>query len=121
MQVRLGNPQKTISVHRLVAKAFLPNPLQLPEVNHIDGDKTNNAASNLEWTTHQQNIRHAINTGLQRMLRGDQHGMSKLRDEFIPSIRRDSRTLKAIAEDYGVSLSTIGLIKRGRIWRHVPD
>lgn len=46
---------KTFSVHRLVAEAFLPNPGNLPEVNHKDENKQNNALENLEWVSHQQN------------------------------------------------------------------
>lgn len=54
---------KTVKVHRLVAEAFVPNPDGLPEVNHIDGNKSNNSASNLEWVTRRQNMRHARETG----------------------------------------------------------
>lgn len=46
---------KTFSIHRLVAEAFIPNPDRLPEVNHIDEDKTNNAVTNLEWMSHVDN------------------------------------------------------------------
>ena len=51
-------------LHRLVAEAFLPNPLRLPQVNHIDGDKSNNAVDNLEWISCLDNIRHAFRIGL---------------------------------------------------------
>lgn len=54
----------TMLVHRLVATAYIPNPLKLPFVNHIDGDPSNNNVENLEWCTAQQNIQHAYDTGL---------------------------------------------------------
>ena len=55
-QVRLSH--KDFQVHRLVAEAFIPNPQNLPQVNHIDEDKTNNRADNLEWCNNKQNSDH---------------------------------------------------------------
>lgn len=56
--------RKNAYVHRLVAKAFIPNPLNYPVVNHLDGNKKNNNVLNLEWCTQKHNIEHSIQTGL---------------------------------------------------------
>lgn len=54
----------TYKVHREVAKAFIPNPGKLPQVNHKNGNKQDNSATNLEWCTNKENAHHAISTGL---------------------------------------------------------
>lgn len=61
--VGVNGNRKTERVHRLVAKAFIPNPDNLPEVNHKDFNRANNCVSNLEWCTHNQNIQYTINAG----------------------------------------------------------
>lgn len=58
---------KTPALHRLVAEVFIPNPLNKPQVNHIDGNKQNNCASNLEWVTQSENTIHAYKLVLQKL------------------------------------------------------
>lgn len=68
-------------IHRLVAKAFIPNPNNLPTVNHIDGNKHNNNVSNLEWASYSENNQHAYNGNLKSdnkpLFRTDENGVIK--------------------------------------------
>lgn len=80
-QLRING--KTVSVHRLVAEAFIPNPDNLPQVNHINGDKTDNRVENLEWCDNSRNQIHAFRSGLNVPLRGERNPFNKYKEEAI--------------------------------------
>lgn len=118
------NPNTPTPVHRLVALAWIPNPLGLPQVNHIDGDKSNNHVSNLEWVDNAGNQRHSFRTGLRVYQRGEEHPMVKLTEAQAREIKAKVANpyrgqLDDLADEYGVSKHCIFDIKRGKSWRQV--
>jgi hypothetical protein len=64
IELSFNNEKERYFVHRLVAMCFIPNPDNKPQVNHKDGNKSNNIVSNLEWVTNSENQKHAVATGL---------------------------------------------------------
>lgn len=89
-RVSLGdNPRKAIRIHRLVAEAFIPNPNNLPDVNHIDGVRDNNRVDNLEWVTKLDNFLHSKN------VLGNTFGSKPIKcvetGEVFPSIKAAAR------------------------------
>lgn len=72
VSITIKGKRRTVLVHQLVARMFIPNPNFYTEVNHIDGDKANNYADNLEWCTRSHNVKHAFDTGLKVNKRGSE-------------------------------------------------
>ena len=107
------NKQKSFRVHRLVAKAFIPNPLDKKAVNHINGNKKDNTVSNLEWCTYSENMKHSYDV-LKR-----KSGRSKLSRKEVISIREDGRTHLEISKDYNVTRRNITEIKNNKIWKNI--
>ena len=81
VSILLNKKRVSKFIHRMVAMLFVPNPKNKPEVNHLDGNKKNNAASNLKWVTSSENVKHAFATGLNRSwakgIKGTEHPASK--------------------------------------------
>lgn len=117
-----GTKNHTVTVHRLVAKAFVPNPVNLPEVNHIDGDKMNNNADNLEWVTSSQNQRHAFRLGLQRGQKGEKNGMARYSEKdvrLVCELLAKGKRNAEIRDETGYSFSFIEKIKYGETWTYI--
>jgi len=117
------------SVHRLLAIAFIPNPDNLPQVNHMDGNKCNNSLDNLEWCTAAHNMQHAYRTGLavsrSRGGIGQENANSVLtevevikiceaivKNEHFPKIRQ---TIPELTK------TTFSFIRSGRTWKHITS
>jgi len=95
----------------LVAIHFVPNPKNLPEVNHKDGIKTNNWDWNLEWNTKRQNLDHAIRNGL--MIGGKRKLSDKKEKKMVKEYGLGNITQLEIAHKYGVSRSSVkNILKR---------
>ena len=103
-----------VPVHRLVAEAFLPNPKNLPQVNHIDGNKMNNQVTNLEWVSCRDNICHALKTGLMKnhlySRAGEANKATKITDAQVAEIRRlreeEGKTCNQLARLFDISKNT---------------
>lgn len=110
---------KNFLVSRLVALHFIPNPLGLREVNHIDCDKSNNAVSNLEWVSSKENKIHAIKHGLSA--KGSRMGTSKLDEDDVLAIRTlfTQTPQETTAALFGVQQMTISKILRYKMWTNI--
>jgi len=110
-------------VHRLVAECFLDNPENLIEVNHKDGNKTNNLADNLEWVTRRENMLHAWKNNLMRI--GSDCVISKLDEKAVEQIKLmfiQGLSNQDIAEKFNVARGTVSKIRQLKTWKHVrPD
>ena len=104
-------------IHRLVAETFIPNPNNKPQVNHINGLKTDNRVENLEWCTHKENMTHAKEKGLKKQTYGTNNPNAKLTKEQVIKIRESYSdgilNMPQLAIKYGVSCSLIsGIVNR---------
>lgn len=121
VRLYINGVRKLFTIHRLVAQAFIPNPEDKPQINHINGVKTDNRVENLEWCTQAENNHHAYVTGLRALPKGEEHYCAKLTNEQARYARDnpDHLTQKQLAKKLGTSSSAIGAIQRGKTWKSV--
>ena len=126
VQLRKDGEIKHFSVHRLVAIAFLPNPNELPQVNHKDEVRNHNTVDNLEWCT----VAYNQNYGNRRRRASDNSKGEKnsrailkekdvkiIRESYIPGDKQFG--IQALADKYGVKYVTIQKVVQKRIWRYI--
>lgn len=107
------------AVHRLCAIAFIPNPDNLPEVNHKRGNKQDNRLFILEWSTSADNIKHAWKTGLCKKQLGEKHSQSVLIDKDVLFIRSSELSRKELSKMFGVGVKCIDKIINRQRWKHI--
>lgn len=121
-----GSKEKRAWVARLVAKAFVSN--DNPDnnvVNHLDGNKLNNKASNLEWTTQKGNCQHAVDTGLKTYCYGEEHVNNKYSEDVVRQVYLLAKAGK-ISQDnigrmFGMPQIVASNIKTKKSWKNFTD
>lgn len=114
--LRKDGGRKNFVLHRLVALTFIPNPENLPVVNHLDGNKLNCAKNNLEWATVKRNCNHAIETGIHNPFgeNNNNHTISNANVLEIKRLLSLGESSRKISSTLNISRSAIQHIKKGR-------
>lgn len=113
--------RRDVTLHRLVCETFHgQQPEGKPCVAHIDGDKGNNSADNLRWSSYAENERDKISHG--KTPRGERNAMARLNADIVREIRNADYSVRGsarkMAKKIGVAPSVICLIRKGRAWKH---
>jgi hypothetical protein len=124
LSLHKGNKRERADIHKLVAEAFVHKPKGRLEINHVDGNPSNNRADNLEWITRSENQKHAYRLGLKKALRGEQNKCSKLNNWQVQRIRLMKEvtpkiTTRKIANFFDVSKTSIIYIFNRKTWTHI--
>lgn len=117
--------KKCIDVHILVARAFVKNenPEKYKIVNHLNSDRGDNRAENLEWCDHSRNAKHAIEAGKLKITKGIERSTAILNDDKVLAIKllhKSGRfSYDKLAKLFGVGTTTIQNIIQGTKWKHI--
>lgn len=111
----IGHKAKGVFIHRMVAEAFIPNPENKTDVNHIDGNKANNRVENLEWCTRSENLRHAYKNNL-RVASNQKLTLDEVKEI---KLNQDKLSRKELAKKFNVSYWTICDIFQNKSFREV--
>jgi hypothetical protein len=123
LNIMLSNEQgkRIWRVNRLIATVFIPNPDNLPEVNHLDGNPFNNHVGNLEWCTRSQNMKHLYSVLQRGHVCGEASAKSPLKNGDVMNIYLSSSSQQSLADTYGVSRKCIRDIRNGISWKHITS
>lgn len=120
LNINIDGKRKCKALHRMLAEAFIPNPNNLPEVNHKDANRMNNSLDNLEWVTHGQNIKHSY-TMQNRSAVGVNNTNVILTEEIVKEIcellQKGVKSSKL--RDLGYPYNIVRKIKSKAIWTHI--
>ena len=108
-----------ILVHRIIANNFIENNKIKKEVNHINGVKFDNRVENLEWCTSSENVKHSWNNNLTYALKGEIHGMSKLKTNQVLEIRKSELPISKLSEIYKISKTHVHRVITKKTWNHI--
>ncbi len=107
-------------IHRLVAQAFLPNPENKLEVNHLNGIRNDNRLCNLEWCTGKENSKHRAETLNQGdTFKGQKNGNSVLTELDVLEIRSSTLSRAELSKKYNISVTQIRRIITKKLWTHI--
>ncbi len=116
--------RSTKFVHRIVAELFLQNPHRLTDVDHLDCNRMNPDVNNLEWVSHQENVRRSYERGshIGRAV-GEKNPKARLTPEIVLKLRDEYNagiTIQEMVEKYGYPWTTIGNAVKHTTWKHLP-
>ena len=112
--------KKTFLLHRVIAITYIPNPDDLPQVNHKDGNKSNNNYLNLEWVTGQQNVTHSVEQGLVK--RGNKRPNAMLTDDQVRELRqlrKDGKSYYDLGRQFNIAYQTAHKVCTRQTYTHV--